>query len=181
MTYLNEASILPKTLHEIPLALESTSFKAATKIDLCGIPAFANQGIVMSALRAGIASIDGYIDSQPPEVQAILRKIRSTIREAAPMAIEKISYRMPAFALNGILVYFAAFKEHIGLYPPVRGGDKTLMKLKAKFEGPKGNLKFPIDQPIPYALIGRIVKLRVQQNMANMAGKRMTRPRKRKP
>ncbi len=134
----------------------------------------------MSALQADILSIDDYIATQPPEVQAILRKIRSTIRKAAPTAIEKISYRMPAFALNGILVYFAAFKQHIGLYPPVHGGGKTLMKLKAEYEGPKGNLKFPIDQPIPYGLIGRIAKLRAQQNLAKMAGKGITRQKKRK-
>lgn len=135
----------------------------------------------MSAVQADISSIDDYIATQPPEVQAILRKIRSTIRNSAPTAIEKISYRMPAFALNGILVYFAAFKQHIGLYPPVRGGDRTLMKRKAKYEGPKGNLKFPLDQSIPYALIGRIVKLRARQNLAKMARKGITRPKKRKP
>ncbi len=92
----------------------------------------------MGAVQPDVSSIDDDIAAQPPEVQAILRKIRTTMRKSAPTAIEKISYRMPAFALNGILIYFAAFKQHIGLYPPFHGGDKTLMKQKAPFEGPKG-------------------------------------------
>jgi uncharacterized protein YdhG (YjbR/CyaY superfamily) len=108
-------------------------------------------------------NIDEYIASFQPDIQAILTKIRSTIRNAAPAAEEVISYRMPAFKLNGILVYFAAFKKHIGLYPPVRG-DAKLQKAIAPYAGEKGNLRFPLDQPIPYDLIERIVKLRVKQN-----------------
>jgi uncharacterized protein YdhG (YjbR/CyaY superfamily) len=107
-------------------------------------------------------NIDEYIASFSPEVQAILEKIRVTIRDAAPDAQETISYNMPAFRLNGILVYFAAFKKHIGLYPPV-GGDARLEKAISKYAGEKGNLQFPLDQPIPYGLIERIVKLRVKQ------------------
>jgi uncharacterized protein YdhG (YjbR/CyaY superfamily) len=107
--------------------------------------------------------IDEYIAGFPSEVQAILRDIRATIRRAAPDAEEIISYRMPAFRLGGILVYFAAFRKHIGLYPPVRG-DAKLEKAIAPWAGPKGNLQFPLDQPIPLELIARIVKLRVQQN-----------------
>ena len=108
-------------------------------------------------------NIDEYIAGFPPEVQAILEKIRLTIQEAAPDAQETISYKIPAFALNGILVYFAAFKKHIGFYPPVRG-DAKLAKLLAPFAGPKGNLQFPLGKPIPYDLIERIVKLRVKKN-----------------
>ncbi len=111
------------------------------------------------------ASIDDYIASCPPEVQPILRKIRGTIRRAAPDAEEIISYRMPAFRQGGILVYFAAFRNHIGLFPPVRG-DAAIEKAIARWAGPKGNLKFPLDEPIPYPLIARIVKLRVKQNQA---------------
>jgi len=107
--------------------------------------------------------IDEYIAGFPPEVQATLGDIRATIRRAAPDAEEIISYRMPAFRLGGILVYFAAFRKHIGLYPPVRG-DAKLEKAIAPWAGPKGNLQFPLDQPIPLELIARIVKLRVQQN-----------------
>jgi uncharacterized protein YdhG (YjbR/CyaY superfamily) len=109
------------------------------------------------------ASIDAYIASFSPEIQVVLKTIRLTIRNAAPAAEETISYKMPAFRLNSILVYFAAYKKHIGLYPPVRG-DAKLEKAIARYAGPKGNLQFPLDQPIPYDLIERIVKLRVKQN-----------------
>ena len=110
-------------------------------------------------------NIDEYIVSFSPEIQAILEKIRLTIRQAAPDAQETISYNMPAFALNGILVYFAAFKKHIGLYPPVRG-DASLEKSISPYAGEKGSLRFPLDQPIPYHLIERIVNLRAKQNMS---------------
>jgi uncharacterized protein YdhG (YjbR/CyaY superfamily) len=113
-------------------------------------------------------SIDEYIAQFAPEVQAILVRIRSTIRNAAAGAEETISYQMPAFRLNGILVYFAAFKKHIGLYPPVKG-DRGLEKAISIYAGEKGNLKFPLDQPIPYDLIERIVKLRVKQNLSKAA------------
>jgi uncharacterized protein YdhG (YjbR/CyaY superfamily) len=116
--------------------------------------------------RAPPTNIDDYIAPFAPEVRAILERIRSTIRKAAPDAQEKISYRIPSFTLNGALVYFAAFKHHIGFYPPVRG-DAGLAKQVAKYAGPKGNLQFPLDEPVPYALIERIVKHRVKQNMAN--------------
>jgi uncharacterized protein YdhG (YjbR/CyaY superfamily) len=109
------------------------------------------------------ATIDEYIASFPPEVQAILEKIRSMIRNAAPEAHETISYNIPAFTQNGMLVYFAAFNKHIGLYPPIKA-DATLQKAIAPYAGPKGNLQFPLDQPIPYDLIGKIARLRVQQN-----------------
>lgn len=115
--------------------------------------------------------IDEYIAASSPEGQSILEKIRSTIRNAAPDAQETISYRIPAFTLNGVLVYFAAFKKHIGFYPPVTG-DAKLQKAIASYAGEKGNLRFPLDQPIPYDLIERIVKLRVKQNLAKAAAKK---------
>lgn len=124
----------------------------------------------MAMTRLAPQSIDEYIAAFPPEVQAILERIRSTVSNAAPGAQEVISYRMPAFVLNGIVVYFAAFKKHIGLYPPV-AGDASLEKAIAPYAGEKGNLRFPLDQPIPYDLIERIVKLRVQQNLAKAAAK----------
>src|SRR6516165_4931280 len=107
--------------------------------------------------------IDSYISQFPADVQAILRKVRATIHHAAPEAKETISYLMPAFRQHGILVYFAAWKKHIGMYPPI-SGDKTLEKAIARYAGPKGNLHFPLDEPIPYLLIERIVKLRVKQD-----------------
>jgi uncharacterized protein YdhG (YjbR/CyaY superfamily) len=119
-------------------------------------------------------SIDEYIAAFSPEVRAILERIRLTISKAAPGAQEMISYRMPAFTLSGVLVYFAAFKNHIGLYPPVKG-DARLEKAISRYAGEKGNLRFPLDRPIPYALIARIVKLRVKQNLAKAAAKRKKR------
>ena len=124
----------------------------------------------MAGRRSAPRDIDAYIATFPPDVQAILRRIRATIREAAPNAQETISYQMPAFTSNGVLVYFAAFKNHIGLYPPVRG-DAALDKAVAPFAGEKGNLRFPLDRPIPYGLIRRIVKLRLRQNLTKKPSK----------
>jgi len=118
--------------------------------------------------RAKPKNIDEYIASFSPDVQAILEKIRSTIQDAAPGAQETISYRIPAFRLNGMLVYFAAFKKHIGLYPPVRG-DAGLEKAISAYAGEKGNLQFPLDHPIPYGLIKKIVKFKVKQNSSKAA------------
>ena len=115
--------------------------------------------------------IDGYISQFPADVQAILQKVRETIRHAAPEAKETISYMMPAFKQYGILVYFAAWEKHIGMYPPV-SGNKTLAKAIARYAGPKGNLQFPLDEPIPYDLIERIVKLRVKQDSEKAAARR---------
>jgi len=114
---------------------------------------------------APASGIDAYIATFPADVQVILQKIRDTVRAAAPGAAEVISYRIPAFKLDGVLVYFAAFRKHIGLYPPVRG-DARLEKAVARYAGPKGNLQFPLDEPIPYELIARITRHRVKQNAA---------------
>ena len=116
-------------------------------------------------------NIDEYIVSFSPEVQSILEKIRSTIREAAPEAVEKIAYQMPTFVLMGNLVHFAAFKKHIGLYPPVKGDEKLKAEI-APYRGEKGNLKCPLDEPIPYGLISRIVKFRVKEQLARAESKR---------
>ncbi len=118
--------------------------------------------------------IDRYISQFPANVQAILEKVRTTISQAAPEAKEIISYQMPAFKQHGMLVYFAAWKKHIGLYPPI-SGDKALIKAIARYAGEKGNLQFPLDEPIPYDLIERIVKLRVKQDMEKAAAKRKKR------
>jgi uncharacterized protein YdhG (YjbR/CyaY superfamily) len=120
--------------------------------------------------RATPKSIDEYIAAFSPDVQTILKRIRLTIRKVAPDAQETISYRMPAFTQHGVLVYFAAFQNHIGLYPPV-SGDARLEKAISPYAGAKGNLRFPLNQPIPYGLIERIVKLRVEQNSAKAAAK----------
>lgn len=107
-------------------------------------------------------SIDDYINGHPAAVRAILRQIRATARTAAPGAEERISYRMPAFFQDGVLLYYAAFKKHIGVFPPVR--DEKLQAAVAKYAGPKGNLQFPLADPMPYALIARIVKARLREN-----------------
>jgi uncharacterized protein YdhG (YjbR/CyaY superfamily) len=118
--------------------------------------------------------VSGYIAQFPAEVQDILETVRATIRKAAPEAVETISYRMPAFKMHGILVYFAAWKHHVGLYPPI-SGDEALEKATAKYAGPKGNLQFPLDHPMPYRLIERIVRLRVKQDLEKAAAKRAKR------
>ena len=115
--------------------------------------------------------IDEYIAAFPPEIQSILRRIRQVARESAPDAREVMSYRMPALKQNGILVYFAAFKGHIGLFPPV-AGDAPLLQAIAPYAGEKGNLRFPYDKPIPYELIARITALRARQDAAVAATKR---------
>src|SRR5271166_186743 len=116
-------------------------------------------------------NIDENIASFSPDIQSILEKIRLTIREAAPEAEEKISYQMPTFALMGNLVHFAAFKKHIGLYRPVKGDEKLQAEI-LPYKGEKGNLKFPLDEPIPYNLISRIVKFRVKEQLARAESKR---------
>src|SRR5690349_7389740 len=98
--------------------------------------------------------IDGYISQFPADVQAILEQVRAIIRRAAPDAKEIISYQMPAFKQRGILVYCAGGKQHGGMYPPI-SGDKALEKAVAPYAGPKGNLRFPLDEPMPFDLIER--------------------------
>ncbi|HWX21724.1 MAG TPA: DUF1801 domain-containing protein [Candidatus Binatia bacterium] len=119
-------------------------------------------------MKMQFETIEKYIRASPKDVRGILRKIRQTIRRAAPQAVEVISYRMPAFKLNGkILVYFASFKNHIGLYPPA---PKALKKRASQYAGPKGNLKFPIDKPIPLDLVKTIVKLRIKEKKMGRTG-----------
>jgi uncharacterized protein YdhG (YjbR/CyaY superfamily) len=124
----------------------------------------------MATGRAIPKNIDAYIAAFSPDVQTILERIRLTIHNVAPGAQETISYRIPAFTQHGVLVYFAAFKNHIGFYPPA-SGNARLQKTISPYAGEKGNLRFPLNQPIPYDLIERIVKLRVEQNLAKAAAK----------
>jgi uncharacterized protein YdhG (YjbR/CyaY superfamily) len=118
-------------------------------------------------------SIDEYIAGFPPRTRAILEELRRTIQKAAPRAEERISYRMPAFADNGILVWFAAHKNHIGLYP-TSSGIAAFRRDLAKFSVSKGTVQFPLDKPLPLALIGRIVKFRVAENAKARAGRGRT-------
>lgn len=120
----------------------------------------------MESKKAGFTSIDEYITGFPQEIQKILEEIRATIKAAAPAATEKISYQMPTFFLKGNLVHFAAFKKHIGFYPTPSGIDKFKKEL-SRYEGAKGSVQFPLDEPIPYDLIRKIVEFRVTENLKN--------------
>lgn len=118
----------------------------------------------MKTERAAPRNIDEYIAGFPGDVQEILEKIRLTIRKAAPNAEEAIKYQIPTFTLNGNLVHFAAFKNHIDFYPAPTGIEKFKKELSV-YEGAKGSVKFSLDKPIPFALISRIVKFRVKENL----------------
>lgn len=115
-------------------------------------------------------TIDEYIAGFPEDVQKILEKVRLTIKKAAPEAQETIKYRMPTFTLHGNLVYFAGFKNHIGFYPVPTGIEAFKKELSVYKQG-KGSIQFPLNQPIPYDLIRKIVKFRVKENMAKSAAK----------
>jgi uncharacterized protein YdhG (YjbR/CyaY superfamily) len=115
-------------------------------------------------------TIDEYIAGFPEEVQTILQKVRMTIREAAPGAEETIKYQMPTFTLKGNLVYFAGFKNHIGFYPIPTGIEKFKKELSVYKQG-KGSVQFPLDRPVPYDLIRKIVKFRVKENLAKATAK----------
>lgn len=124
----------------------------------------------MDTQKAGYRTIDEYIATFPEDIQAKLQALRATIRAAAPDAEERISYSMPAFAQDGILVYFAAAKKHIGLYPTSSGIAAFQDELSA-YEGSKGAVRFPIDQPLPMDLISKIVEFRVAENRARAEAK----------
>ena len=110
------------------------------------------------------ANIDEYIGEFPNDVQEILEKIRMTIQKADPDATEKISYSMPAFEQNGIVVYFAAFKNHIGLYA-LPSGHEAFQEELSQYKSGKGSVQFPFNKPMPYDLITKIVKFRVKENL----------------
>ena len=124
----------------------------------------------MTARQTTPKDIDEYIARFPPEVQEILGKIREAITKAAPAAEEKISYQIPAFTLKGNLVYFAAFKKHIGFYPRTTAIAKFKKELSA-YKGAKGSVQFPLDKPMPLGLISKIVKFRVKENLEQAAAK----------
>jgi uncharacterized protein YdhG (YjbR/CyaY superfamily) len=124
----------------------------------------------MTDIREVTKSMDSYISRFPKEVQKILERVRSTIREAAPDAEETINYGIPTFTLKGNLVHFAAFKNHIGFYPAPSGIEKFKNELSV-YKGAKGSVQFPLDQPIPFDLISQIVKFRVIENLERAEAK----------
>src|SRR5262249_52798741 len=125
----------------------------------------------MQTSRKAPQTIDEYIADFPREVQAILKKIRLTIRKAAPDAEETINYRIPTFTLTGNLVHFAAYENHIGFYP-TPGAIAAFKKELSVYKGAKGSVQFPLDKPIPYELISKIVKFRVKDSLAKAAAKK---------
>ena len=114
------------------------------------------------------ANIDRYIAAFPPEVQDLLQQLRQTIQNAAPSAVEAISYQIPTFKLHGNLVHFAGFKKHIGFYPGAAGIAAFQDEL-AGYKSAKGSVQFPLDQPLPLALVTKIVRFRVAQNLSKAA------------
>ena len=124
----------------------------------------------MKTKQTAPQNVEEYIAGFPKDVQKILEKIRSTIRKAAPDAEETIKYRMPTFILKGNLVHFAAFKEHIGFYPIPTGIEAFANELSG-YEGGKGSVRFPLDKPIPFRLISKIVKFRVKENLERAKAK----------
>ena len=124
----------------------------------------AKKGNPMENKKSGFHSIDEYIGTFPEDIQKLLEEVRATIKAAAPNAEEKISYQMPTFFLNGNLIHFAAFKDHIGLYP-TPSGTKAFKRELSIYQGAKGSVRLPIDKPLPLKLISKIVKFRVTENL----------------
>ena len=117
----------------------------------------------MNNQQAAPTTIDAYIAGFPPEVQKILRKIRLTIRKAAPQAGEAIKYQIPTFTLNGNLVSFGVYKQHIGIYPVPAGTQKFQQEI-APYRSAKSTLRLPLDEPIPFDLISQLVQFRVKES-----------------
>lgn len=118
----------------------------------------------MEKNKTAAANVDAYIKQFPPEVQAMLQQLRAAIKSAAPKAEELISYMMPAYKYHGVLVYFGGYKNHIGFYP-TGSGIEAFKKELSVYKGSKGAVQFPLDKPLPVALIKQIVKYRVQMNL----------------
>ncbi|MGD0450052.1 MAG: DUF1801 domain-containing protein [Candidatus Bathyarchaeia archaeon] len=118
------------------------------------------------ASKKKFRTIDEYIATYPKNVQIILEELRQAIKEAAPEAEETISYQMPAFKQNGVLVWFAAFKNHIGFFPKI-SAIKAFKEKLSSYQTSKGTIQFPIDEPIPLELVKEIVKFRAKENSAS--------------
>lgn len=128
--------------------------------------------MAMATKTAPAKTIDEYIAGCPSTIQVRLEQLRSIIRKAAPGAIEKISYGMPAFVLEGNLVYFGGWKNHIGFYP-MPSAINAFKKELSVYEGAKGSIKFPVDKPLPVGLITKMVKFRVKENLENKKQKQL--------
>lgn len=124
----------------------------------------------MRTSQAPPKDIDDYIAGFPPDVQNVLRRIRTTIRQAEPELKETIKYQIPTFTLNGNVVFFAAFKEHVSIYPAPRGNKQFKAEL-GRYDGGKGTARLPLDEPIPFDLIARITKFRAEEDRASAKAK----------
>lgn len=116
-------------------------------------------------------TIDEYISSFPKDIQKMLGDVRSAIGKAAPEAAEAVSYGIPTFKLNGNLVHFAAFKNHIGFYPTPNGIEEFEKELSVYKQG-KGSVQFPVNKPLPLDLISKMVKYRIKKNSEKNATKK---------
>ena len=125
----------------------------------------------MAASGRQFKTMDEYINAFPEDIQRILKELRQTIKDVAPEAEETINYQIPTFALNGNLVHFAAFENHIGFYPTPSGMEAFKKELSG-YKGAKGSVQFPITEPLPLPLIRRIVEYRVNENMERKQKKR---------
>lgn len=112
-----------------------------------------------------ITSVDAYLALQPPRSRVVLRRVRGLVKKLVPEAEETISYQLPAFKRGRVFIYYAAFASHWSIYPPVRG-NPTLLRALAKYRGEKGNLRFPLDEPVPYGTIERVIKALAKQYSA---------------
>ncbi|HET9978934.1 MAG TPA: DUF1801 domain-containing protein [Ktedonobacterales bacterium] len=133
----------------------------------------------MDSQKRAFQSIDEYIATFPPDMRARLETMRATIRAAAPDAVERISYQMPTFAQEGNLVHFAALKDGIGFYP-TSSGIAAFQDELARYNGTKGAVRFPNDEPLPLELITRIVQYRVNENLSRAAAKAQAKAGRRK-
>jgi uncharacterized protein YdhG (YjbR/CyaY superfamily) len=125
---------------------------------------YVKNGLHMENKKHEYKSIDEYIHSFPENIQKKLEELREAIKEQAPQAQEKISYQMPTFFLNGNLVHFAAYSNHIGFYPTSSGIDAFKNEI-SKYKNAKGSVQFPLEEPLPIELIKKIVKFRVEENI----------------
>ena len=130
----------------------------------------------MKAKQRQPKTIDEYIADFPPDVQPLLEKVRTAIRKAAPDAEEAIKYQMPTFVLNGNLIHFAGYKNHVGLYP----GSKPIAEFKeelTRYETSKGTVRLPLDKPVPVGLIGKITKFCMKRNAERAVSRKAARKR----
>lgn len=125
------------------------------------------RGVTLSDIKRSPTTVEEYIQGFPEQIQGIMQEIRTIVKEEAPGTQEKISYGMPTFLYKGILVHFAAYKNHIGFYPTPSGIAKFEEQLKP-YKHAKGSVQFPLSKPIPYDLVRKMVRVRVEENSNKM-------------